>query len=141
MPNSFWGKPDITPDIIGMNNSLNLVQSSVNRIEKLFGSPVLWGVGMGQSNTDLAPGKIIGLGTLEGKIVATALPSDTANAMLFADNLRSDIDEQSSVPGVATGRIKDLPRGTMSGVALELLFMALLKKTDKKRMLVWRTDY
>ena len=135
MPNSFWGKPDITPDIIGMNNSLNLVQSSVNRIEKLFGSPVLWGVGMGQSNTDLAPGKIIGLGTLEGKIVATALPSDTANAMLFADNLRSDIDEQSSVPGVATGRIKDLPRGTMSGVALELLFMALLKKTDKKRML------
>jgi Phage portal protein, SPP1 Gp6-like len=132
-PNSFWGKADITPDIIGLNNALNLVQSSVNRIEKLFGSPILYATGFGQSIIDLMPGKVIGVPP-DGKIVAVNLPSDTTNAMTFAMNLRSDIDEQSSVPGVATGRIVDLPRGTMSGIALELLFQPLLKKTEKKRM-------
>lgn len=132
-PNDFWGKPDITPDIIGLNNALNLVQSSVNRIEKIFGSPILYATGTGQSIIDLQPGKIIGLPLSESKIVAVNLPSDTTNAMNFADNLRSDIDEQSSVPGIATGRIKDMPHGTMSGIAIELLFQPLIKKTDKKR--------
>jgi hypothetical protein len=134
-PNDLWGIPDITPDLIGVNNSLNLVQSNVNRIQKLFGSPVLYANGMGEGVIDIKPGKIIRLPAVDSKITAVALASDTSNALAFAANLRSDIDEQSSVPGVATGRIADLPHGTMSGIAIELLFMPLIKKTDKKRCL------
>ena len=134
-PNSFWGTPDVTSSIIGMNTALNLNQSSINRLEKLFGGPILYANGAGQGNIDLAPGKIIGLGTVEGKITAVALPTDTANAMTFGGDIRSNIDEQSGVPGVAIGRIKDMPHGTMSGIAIELLFQPLIKKTDKKRCL------
>lgn len=134
-PNDPWGKPDISGDIINMNKSLNLLQSNINRIEKLYGAPLLYATGVGESVIDLKLGRIHGLPLTESKIASVALPSDVGNALIFAGNLRSDIDEQSGVPGVATGRLTDMPRGTVSGIALELLFMPLLKKTEKKRCL------
>jgi hypothetical protein len=134
-PNDIWGYPDITPDLIGLNQSLNLVQSNINRTEKIYGNPIIYATGTGESVIDIKPGKIVGLPLSESKIVAVALVTDVANALQFANNVRSDIDEQSAVPGVATGRIADVPRGTISGIALHLLFMPLLKKTDKKRCL------
>lgn len=132
-PNDFWGRPDVTPDIIGINNSLNLVQSSINRILKLFGSPILYATGTGDSVIDLKPGRIIGLPLSESKIVAVTLTSDVANARLFAEDLRSDIDELSNIPAVATGRFSAIPRGDMSGTAIELIFMPALKKTEVKQ--------
>jgi hypothetical protein len=134
-PNDYWGQPDITPDLIGINQALNLVQSNINRILKLYGSPILYATGTGEGTIDIKPGCIIKLPLSESKIVAVTLASDIANALSFAADLRSDIDEQSGVPGVATGRLKDLPRGQLSGVTIELLHSALLKKTDKKRCL------
>lgn len=134
-PNDFWGMADITHDLIGINDALNLVQSNINRINKLYGHPILYATGTGEQVFDIQPGRIIGLPLSESKIVAVTLASDVANALTFADNLRSDIDEQSGVPGIATGRIREMPRGNVSGIALELLFMPLLKKTDKKRCL------
>jgi hypothetical protein len=134
-PNDYWGLPDITPDLIGTNEALNLVQSCINRILKLYGQPILYATGTGEQVIDIRPGKIIGLPLPESKIVAVTLASDVANALSFATALRSDIDEQSAIPGVATGRISELPRGNMSGIALELLFMPTIKKTDKKKCL------
>ena len=133
-PNNFWGYPDITPDLIGLNNSLNLVQSNINRTEKIYGNPFLWAKGMGESIVDVAPGKVTGLPP-DGEMGAVTISTDVGNALQFANNVRSDIDEQSAVPGVATGRIADIPRGNISGIALSLLFMPLMKKTDKKRCL------
>src|SRR5258708_3481964 len=132
-PNDFWGYADITPDLIGVNNSLNLVQSCINRIEKIYGGPILYAPGTGNASIAIQPGQIIQLPLVENKIEAVHIHTDVANALLFAENLRSDIDEQSSVPGVATGRIAAMPRGQLSGIAIELLFMPLLKKTEKKQ--------
>jgi hypothetical protein len=133
-PNDFWGYPDVTPDLIGLNGSLNLVQSNINRTEKIYGNPILYGRGAGESIIDIEPGKVVGLPP-GGELGAITITTDVANALVFANNVRSDIDEQSAVPGVATGRIADIPRGNISGIALSLLFMPLMKKTDKKRCL------
>ncbi len=132
-PNSPWGKPDITPDVIGVNNALNTEQSCINLDIILYGQPILYATGTGEQIIDVKPGKILGLPLSESKIVAVPIASDIANGLKFAADLRSSIDEQTGVPGVATGRIADMPRGNLSGIAIELLFMALLKKTDKKR--------
>ncbi len=131
-PNSFWGKPDITPDIIGVNKALNMTQSCINLVQILYGHPVLFATGTGQTEIDIRPGKIIGLPLDNSKIASVPIVSDVANALAFCANLRSDIDEQSSVPGVATGRIEVMPRG-ISGIAIELMAMPLLKKTEKKQ--------
>ena len=133
-PNEFWATPDVTTDLIGLNMALNLVLSCINRNGKLFGHPILYGTGAGESSLDRAPGKITWLGP-DGKIVAVPFPTDLANMLKFAQDLRSSMDERSSVPGVATGRIATMPRGNLSGIAIELLFMSLLKLIDKKRCL------
>jgi len=135
MPNSFWGKPDITPDLIDMNESLNLVLSCIARIEKIYGGPIIYSKGTGEGTLDYVPGKIIQLPLWEQSIEAVTIHSDVTNALTFAEDLRSDMDEQSHVPGIATGRMKDAPKGRMSGIAIELLFMPLLKKNDKKQCL------
>jgi hypothetical protein len=132
-PHEFWGIPDITPDIIGVNDSLNLVQSNINRVNKLYGHPIIYATGTGEQVVDVKPGRIIGLPSIESKMGSVPISSDMANALSFAANLRSDIDEQSGVPGVATGRISDTPRGNISGVAIELLYMPLTMKTEKKK--------
>ncbi len=135
MPNSFWGKADITPDLIGVNGALNLLLSSINRVEKIYGMPLIFAPGTGEQVLTIEPGKIIQLPLFENKLESVHIHTDVNNALTFAADLRSDMDEQSHVPGVATGRMRDLPRGQLSGIALELLFMPLLKKTDKKRCL------
>ena len=134
-PNEFWGRADIRPDIIGMNKSLNLVVSGINLVELLYGTPTMYGNGIGDGVIDRSPGRIIQLPLIESKITAVSITSDVPNALAFANDLRSSIDEASSVPGVATGRIKDMPRGNLSGIAIELLFMSLLKATQKKQCL------
>ena len=132
-PNDFWGYPDITPDLIGLNNALNLVQSNINRIEKIYGGPILYAPGTGNAYIMIEPGMIIQLPLSDQKIDSVAIHTDVANALVFAGTIRSDIDELSGIPGVATGRIEVMPRGNLSGIAIELLFMPALKKTDKKR--------
>jgi hypothetical protein len=134
-PHDFWGLSDIPKDLIGLNIALNLVQSNINRIEKMYGQPIFYATGVGDSVIDIKPGRITGLPTPESKIQSVGVVSDTTNAMVFAENLRSDIDEQSAVPGIATGRLSGQPKGDMSGVAIELMFMPLLKKTEKKQCL------
>jgi hypothetical protein len=134
-PNDFWGKPDITPDIVGMNNALNMLQSCMNLVQIMYGQPVLYSNGVGDSVFDLQPGKVIGLPDIQSKISSVPIVSDLANALKFAADIRSDIDEQSGVPGVATGRIDVMPRGSLSGIAIELLFLTLLKKSEKKQCL------
>lgn len=134
-PNEFWGRADIRTDIIGMNKSLNLDQSCIMLDEILYGQPILYANGMGEGSLNRKPGSIIKLPLPESKITAVAIPSDIPNALKFAADLRSSIDETSSVPGVATGRISTMPRGNLSGIAIELLFMSLLKSTHKKRNL------
>lgn len=134
-PNEFWGRADVRKDLIGLNNGLNLTQSSANRDIKLLGAPLLYSNGVGEGTTDTAPGRIMHLPLIDSKITAVQIHSDIPAALAFAADLRSDIDELSAVPGVATGRIKDMPRGNLSGVAIELLFQSLLSKTEKKRCL------
>lgn len=138
-PHDFWGYADLTPDLIQINNSLNFVQSNTNRVLKLYGGPILYAPGLGEGIIDVSIGHITQLPLPENKIEAVQIQSDLANALLFAANLRTDMDEQSAVPAVALGRQQDLPKGQVSGVTLELLFMPLLSKTEKKRCLYGET--
>src|SRR5581483_5825063 len=132
-PNSFWGKPDITPDIVGLNNALNLNESDINRLGKINGGPIITAVGVGDSRIDHKPGQITVLPTLESKLEALHIAGDITSMRAFSEDLRSSIDEIAAFPGVATGRLTAQPRGDMSGVAIELLFMPALKKTQGKQ--------
>ena len=132
IPNDFWGEPDVTPDLIGMNNALNLDLSDINRVEKIYGSPIVYASGLGEGVIDIAPGKIIKLPLPENKLEAVQIHSDVANALAAARDLRLDMDELVRRPGVATGRIEGVLRN-LSGIAIELMYQSELMKTEEKR--------
>lgn len=129
-PNSFWGYPDASEDLIDLNNALNLVQSGINIERKI--RRILFAPGTGEGTMHVEPGKIVQLPLPDQKIEAVQASSEIASDLQFAANLRSDMDEMSGIPGVATGRVDILPRG-ITGVAIEMLYGPALKKTDKKK--------
>jgi hypothetical protein len=131
-PNDPWGEPDITPDLIGENKSINLIQSCIALIEILYGHPFLVGEGIGESSVDRQPGRVMIIAP-GGKVYSVQITSDVANALIFLKKLQGNLDEESGVAGIAVGRIEDMPRGNISGIALELYFMSALMKTEGKR--------
>jgi hypothetical protein len=136
-PHSFWGMSDITPDYIGMNTALNLIMSIINRTNKLYGQPILFATGVAESVFDIQPGRIIGLPTDQSKIMAVNFTSDLTNALAFAESIRMSMDEQSAISAaMSTG--KTMPRA-LSGITMELLFMPIIQKTEKKRCLYGKT--
>jgi len=133
-PNSFWGESDITPDLIAMNKALNLSLSCSNLVQLIYGQPIIYATGVAESSIAIKPGKIIGLPTTESKIVAVSITSDLANAITFAGDLRSHMNETSGVSSAALGRIEEVPR-QVSTTTMELMFLPTTQKTDKKRCL------
>ena len=134
-PNEFWGMPDLSPDLIEMGRVLNFVNSNISRILKFFAQPWVWAKNTNASQINVTPGRIIVVPGQNAELNTLEMHSDMASSMNFAASLRSDMDEQSRVPGVALGRLESLPKGTISGVALQLLFQPLIEKTIMKQRL------
>src|SRR6266516_3722105 len=134
-PNESWGVPDLTPDLIDQNRVLNFIQSNTSRIIKFHGHPKTWGKGFRASQLSTSVDDVIIIEAPDGMLQNLEMQSDLASSQNFAAIIRSDMDEQSRVPAVALGRLADLPRGNISGVALQLLFQPLIEKTVQKQRL------
>jgi len=134
-PNEFWGTPDLTPDLIGMNKAIIFVLSNLARILKFHGHPKTWIKGANASQIQTGVDDILVLQSTEAEVGNLEMTSSLADFLSLLADLRADMDEQSRVPAVALGRLADLPKGNISGVALQLLFQPLLEKTILKQRL------
>lgn len=132
-PNETWGKADLTKDIVGMNKVLNFVQSNTSRIIKYHAHPITYAVGLSSTQIQIGVDDLICLPSPDSKIEKIAAMENFNGLLEFAANLRADMDEQSRVPAVALGRTAELPKGNISGVALQLLFQPLIEKTIMKQ--------
>ncbi len=137
-PNEPWGRPDLTHDIIGMNNVLNFVQSNTSRILKFHAHPKTYAVGLSATQINIGVDDLICLPSPDSKLANLEMHSDLKSSLDFIKDLRDSMDEQSRVPSVALGRLEGLPRGNISGVALQLLFQPLMEKTIQKQRLYGR---
>jgi hypothetical protein len=137
-PNEAWGTPDLTPDLIGQNKVLNFIQSNTSRIIKFHGHPKTWAKGIGKAQMSIGVDEIIVLQSETASLQNLEMHSDLKSSMEFAQVIRDDMDEQSRVPAVALGRLESLPKGNISGVALQMLFQPLIEKTILKQRLYGR---
>ena len=135
-PNESWGTPDLTPDIIDQNKTLNFLFSNLARIIKYHGHPKTWAKGIGASQISTAINDLIVLQSPDAEL-GTLLPMENfAGILSVIAAVMSNIDQQSRVPAVALGRQDQLPRlGNISGIALSLMFQPLIEKTEQKRRL------
>lgn len=134
-PNEPWGIADLTDDLIHMNKVLIFIQSNISRILKYHAHPKTVAKGLRLDQLAVAPDDTIVLQSPDADIKNLEMSSDLSSSLNFASEIRADMDEQSRVPAVALGRLADLPKGNISGVALQLLFQPLLEKTVQKRRL------
>ena len=134
-PNSHWGQRDVTDDLVALNRQLRLVESNINKIGFLQGHPYLYSTGTNTGGIKPTPGQILDLENENAELKAVNAAGDLAQLMAFADQLRADMDEASGIPGIALGRMKDVPRAPMSGIALRMINASALSRTEHKRRL------
>lgn len=134
-PGEAWGQADVTAGLVALNRQLRLVESNINTIGYLQGHPILWSTGTDTGGIKPTPGRIIDLEATDAKLDKVDASGNLDQLMNFAEQLRSDMDEESGVPGVATGRMEQMPRGQLSGVTIRLLYAPLLARTEHKRRL------
>jgi Phage portal protein, SPP1 Gp6-like len=134
-PNSFWGKPTVTKALIKLIEAYNISCSNTQKMIRLLATAILWARGTGLTDVDYSPGHITILSSPDAELGAVQIPVDFPGMQAQNDRLLSRIDEQSGVPGLATGRASAMPGGNMSGIAIELLFMSMIKRMDTMRCL------
>lgn len=129
----YWGTPDLTEDIIALNEALNLVRSSNNKTVYHFGFPHRYGRGFEAQSLQFTQDGMPILASKEADIIVLDVHADLTAARAHADDLSGDIDEISGVPGIALGRMADLGGGDIPAATMRLKFQPLLAKNDDKR--------
>lgn len=131
LPNSYYGQPDVTRDIIALNNALNFVLSNMNRIVRYHAHPRVWGRGVAAARLDVAVDEAILLPNSDAELRVLEMQSDLGSSINLYLRLKEALHEMSRTPEVALGKLDSI--GAVSGIALRVLYQPLLQKTESKR--------
>jgi hypothetical protein len=137
-PNQYEGLSDLPHDLVQMNRALIFNESNIMRTIKHYVAPMRYASGVTAATISTGPNKMLLFQSPDAKLQALNVQADLANAMLYSDSLRSSMDEQSQIPGIALGRMKDIPRGQITGPVFQALYKPPMAKTTKKRRLYGR---
>lgn len=132
-PNEFWGVSDIEPDILEVNNGINFVVSNMGRIIKYHAHPKTWGKGFSANELKIAVDETLVLPSPEAELHNLEMQTDLTSSNEFYKRLKEALHEVSHTPEVTTGKLEST--GTLSGLALQILYGPLLEKTETKRQL------
>lgn len=131
-PNSYYGRPRITPDVIHINEAICTVASNINKIGIRHGHPILYTIKQGANQKTLRhePGTIM---EVSSDVKAVEAHGDLEHLMAFESDLRADFDEETHVPAQAFGRQTEIPRTPVSGVSIRLGYGPLMADITKER--------
>lgn len=132
-PNSPYGLPDVTDDLIDVNKARNLVASNANRMMRLHAHPKVWLRGMGNQRVDFSLDAVINIPGEKGEIGQLVPAVSPEAGDVIANDLDNAVCEMTATPAVSLGRPGET--GDPSGVALLIKFMPLQQKTLVKRTL------
>jgi hypothetical protein len=131
-PDEVWGMSDIEPDILSINNAINFAASNINRILRFHAHPKLVATGIQASDMEMSVDGVTCLPSADSKLTQIEMMSSLADALQYWNLLKDAYDEHTRIPGIARGKVEDV--GTLSGVALRILYGPLMEKTAVKRL-------
>jgi hypothetical protein len=132
-PGEFWGCSDLEDDILEIIRAINFIASNTARIIRFHAHPKTWGRGFAARDLRIGVDETIILPSENAELRNLEMQSDLASSLGYLDRLRQALHEISRVPEVATGNLERA--GSLSGVALGILYQPLLEKTNTKRLL------
>lgn len=132
-PGEFWGQSDLEDDVIEVIKAINFVASNTARIIRFHAHPKTWGRGFTAKDLKIGVDETIVLPSENAEIRNLEMQSDLESSLNYLNMLRQTLHEISCIPEVATGNLERV--GSLSGLALQILYQPLLEKTGVKRLL------
>jgi len=132
-PGEFWGMSDLEDDVLEIISAINFIASNTARIISYHAHPKTWGKGFTAKELKIGVDESIILPSDKAELHNLEMQSDLGSSLAMLDRLRQALHEISRVPEVATGNLERA--GSLSGVALQILYQPLLEKTETKRLL------
>lgn len=130
-----YGIPDLTDDIINLQDKLNFLAANINKIIRLHAHPKIWSYGLGTDNRD-----VISLDV--GEMVA----ANQADAYMKAFEMNSDLSASSSFFTLMRQAFFDVARtvdldsvqdklGALTNFGLKVLYQDAINKVKTKQQL------
>jgi len=132
-PHDYWGISDVEDDALRLNDAINFLLSNLVRIVRYHAHPKTWGRGFRADQLDLSVDETIVLPSPDAELRNLEMQSDLDSSIKLYLRLREAFHEIVRIPEVATGRIEGV--GSLSGIALQILYQPLVEKTETKRRL------
>src|SRR5260221_1401860 len=132
-PNSYWGKADLTLDLIHLNDVINCQLSNINSIlyHHAHAKPHYFGIHARE--LQFGPGDSLCIPNIAARVELIQITADgLEQARAYVDDIRLVMDELSHVPSLALGHNPKLP-GVPSGVALKVACRPLVSPTLQNR--------
>lgn len=133
MPNEYWGRSDLEKGVADLNASVNRAVSNMARIVRFYGHPRPYATGVTPDQVGVVDAAIDQWATFpqDAQVGMLEMGAHLEAALGFFDRLKASLHEQAHVPVVATEAMESV--GSLSGVALEILYQPLLELTETKR--------
>lgn len=142
MVGNVWGMPDISDDVIELQDKSNFAVSNTNRIIRLFAHPYRWSRNFGGQRTtgaqgddaqlDVGPDKMPNVNSPAAEIFQLQPVGDVPGAVGHAQNLRQIIFDVTRNTDISSMKDKV---GALTNFGLRILFFDALSKLETKRNL------
>lgn len=132
-PNAYWGRPDLTDDVLETQMAINRVMSNAARVQRIHGHPKVVARGIGDGDLDVGPDEAIVLPDLDSDVSLLEPKATVSDHIELFKTVKAALHEISRVPEITAGRLDNV--GNLSGLALKILYGPLVRKTEVKRRL------
>lgn len=130
-PNEFWGKADVEENLVDLIDAQNFILSNLRKIFRYHGNPKPLASGIQQQHLKMDTDELSILPNPEAKFWFLEMSGgNIPSQMEFYETLKAAIHEEAHIPEVALGNLQSV--GSVSGIALELLFQPLREITEAK---------
>jgi hypothetical protein len=133
IPNEFYGRADLSADVLHVIENLWRVDSQINRQVRLHGFPKPVITGASKADVNLESRKVLFLPKPGQKIEMLEMSRELEAAFNDRKNLREALADLTQVPEIASGKVESV--GQLSSLALKILYGPLLERTATKRFL------
>jgi hypothetical protein len=135
-----YGRPDLTQDVMDLQDKINFANSNINKIIRFYAHPQRFSKffppkndASGSTTADVGPDRMPNFNNENGGLFQLPADADLANAILHANNLKAEIHDITR--SVDLNSLKD-KLGQITNFGLRVLYQDNLSKIDTKRELM-----
>lgn len=132
-PGRYYGRPDLTADVLDTQDAVNASLSRTSRKDRLQNQRLLVAKGFDAEESGLTDGvDLVQLPDEDSELTAVdAATGQVRDSLELYRTVKAALHEISRVPEIAAGRLDNI--GNLSGLALQILYGPLIRKTETKR--------